>query len=108
MLISKNYIGDNWQKVKFTFKRENWKEWFRIVVTKNILEDISFGEQIPRFYLPVKRSLDFGNNYRCYLFPIAPFVLFWFIVSDVAHIIWQDLLYFSYDLKYWLEVKRRK
>ncbi len=68
-----------------TYKRESWKEWFRVLVT--------MGMCAPRFYLPVNREWS-ANRIIAWIFPLAPFVLLWLIVKNIAWSLWRDLMTF--------------
>ena len=56
--------------------------------------DQNFGERLKLFYLPVIPNIR-ENSHRCYIFPLAPFVLIGYITYHVFMCVWGDLLYFS-------------
>lgn len=52
------------------------------------------GALIPPFYLPVYKEHE-RYAIECWIFPLAPFVLFWRILRGVSWKIWNDLLEFQ-------------
>jgi len=89
-----------------TFKRENWKEMFNIKVTEKFIQTVREGHHLPRFFLPVRR-VQHVQKTICWLFPLAPFALIFYIIRDMLGIMWQDLLFFGDDLRRWMSVKKK-
>lgn len=52
------------------------------------------GEAIPPFYLPVYDNFR-DYTLECWIFPLAPIVLFWRIGINICWTIWKDLLMFQ-------------
>lgn len=88
----------------FIYKAQDWTEHFRIYVSGLLIRSKREGDMMPRFYLPVWKSMD-RDAIECWIFPLAPFVLFWRITSHVLWIIWRDLLDFLYMLYKWTNTK---
>lgn len=66
-----------------TAQRESWVEWVRA--------ERHQGERYPKFFLPVKRDYHSGVMI-CWIFPLAPFVLFGALVAAASRSVWGDLL----------------
>jgi hypothetical protein len=84
----------------FKYIRENWKEYFQIYVTGVLIKSKREGDMIPRFYLPIWKTYD-RYYVECWIFPLAPFVLFWRILQQVTKIIWSDLIEWLIMLYEW-------
>ena len=68
-------------------KRNKFKDYFCIKATAQFIYE---GYPVPKFYLPVKsRDLDFGNTYECWIFPLAPFVIIFYIWKNCLFNIWK-------------------
>lgn len=59
------------------------------------VKQIKEGERVPLFYLPVWRYIDM-YGFEAWILPIAPFVLFYKIITSVFYYVWRDLVEFSY------------
>lgn len=92
--IIKTKVG---QVTKYT--RENWKEWFVIEVAE--------GAMITRGYLPVRR-IPWKHYSEFWIFPLAPFVLVFFIIKNTLWSIWIDLIEWLRLLESNLDAKRDK
>lgn len=56
-----------------------------------IIKCIAEGQARPRWYLPVRRNPDWITT-ECWLFPLAPFALVYFILARAIYLIWTDLV----------------
>ena len=75
--------------------REHWWEWLKIDYARF---NLSIGEAVPRFYLPVRRLVN-RNAYECWFILLAPFALAWFIVSRMLLGAWRDLIDYAEYLR---------
>jgi hypothetical protein len=75
-------------KIKYggIYIKETLEFWYKYLVVH-----CSEGNMRPRFFLPVRRSYQ-RNTTECWIFPLAPFVLFYFLVSTALWAIWEDLI----------------
>lgn len=79
---------------------------------KNVLKkylsknEILEGKQIPRFYLPVI-SPKYKYAYELWPFYLAPFVIFWQILSNAFWIIWGDLMGLTRSLNFFKKNKNK-
>lgn len=78
----------------------------RVKLPRLVLNSKEFGE-LPRFYLPVQRDLS-SFSIECWIFPLAPFVLVYKIISRSLWTVWLDLFTLAEDLKAFLFNKRKK
>ena len=74
---------------KIRLIREDWAEWFRMFKRE--------GCRTPPFYLPV-RYVVAQRASECWVFPLAPFVVVWFILREAGWKTWTDLLNLLRDI----------
>jgi hypothetical protein len=87
MLLKQNTtMKNNRVFLSVTYIREHWYEWLCVVVGE--------GNARPLWYLPVRRCID-RYSYETWIFPLAPFVLLYYIGVNVFWSIWRDLMEFS-------------
>jgi len=72
----------------FQAELEKWN------VSSFIMSKCDEGCVLPRFYLPVRNEF-VSNSVKTWIFPLAPFALLYYIISDIVRIIWRDLFEFS-------------
>lgn len=73
---------------KIVYKPENWKERICIQASvKNVGEECC----TPRLYLPVRRN-DYGRTYECWIIPLAPIVILFYIYRNCFRDIWVILM----------------
>lgn len=84
-------------KVHTDFKRENWKEYFKIFVHTDYLiarclyRQSDEYEAIPWFMLPVYKD-DMRDGWICWVWPLAPFVLIGVASYRALLSFWKDLI----------------
>ena len=85
---------------KRVFIAENWKEKFRIELSGVLWYSIKNGEPLPRWYLPVRLS---GNRdaIECWIMPLAPLALFFYITVNILYTIWFDLFRWGKLIQEW-------
>jgi len=72
-------------------------------ISGTLLRSLNEGEKLPLFYFPVIRQSN-RDAYECWILPLAPFVLLYYITKNVFWSIWTDLM----EVLYMLEVMNRK
>jgi len=76
---------------------QTWKERFCFLASQRFLEE---GLIVFKFYLPVRETRKAGSwTVECWLFPIAPFVMFYHIYRNMFRKIWQLLLTLLYKME---------
>ncbi len=82
-------IGKKHEDGTATFSREFWYERFKVKVSFRLWKQE--GVCLPRFYLPVGRKIETGEI-ECWVFYLAPFVIFWRIIKGSMWNLWRDLV----------------
>ncbi len=88
------------------FKTQNWKEHFQVFISAILVQDLKEGLTLPRFYLPVAKPT-YKLAYECWIIPLAPFVLFYRILTNALYCIWRDLIDLQRMLMIWASTKRK-
>jgi hypothetical protein len=86
------------------FKRENWKEYFKVNVNRLFVRDTKQGAIIPRFYLPVEIKND-TVEYECWIFLLAPIVWLIKVIINILLCLWRDMFDWLKMLKLWRNSK---
>lgn len=81
----------NRTKKGIKYVREKWTEYFWVHVSKTLIQRKEMGMRVPRFYLPVK-WIPVSNIVECWIFPIAPFAILYYLISGAVIKIWRDLI----------------
>lgn len=84
MIAQKTAVG-----IKYI--REKWQEYFVVKVSRLLYTKQEMGTMTPRFFLPV-RYLHREGCYECWIIPLAPFVLFGWLVWGMVSKTWRDLI----------------
>jgi len=70
-------------------------------------EKIEYGQELPRFYLPIYRNI-LSMNVECAPFFIAPFVLIGHLSKNAFWCIWRDLWDTNKLLTLWVKNKKQR